>query len=68
MRLARTKDSGNAEASAVVAEDVLLGGARGEVRCHVFRCQVSSYGDGIGKSSMSFESQSSEISKPFGGL
>ena len=34
VRLARTRDSGNTEAPAVVAEDILLGGTRGEVRCH----------------------------------
>lgn len=42
MRLPRAGDRGNAEATAGVAEDVLLGGARGEVKCHVKRCQASS--------------------------
>lgn len=35
MRLSRARDGGNVEASAGVAEDVLLGGARGEGREHL---------------------------------
>ncbi len=40
VRLARARDGGNAQPPACVAEDVLLGGSRGEGRCHVVSCQV----------------------------
>ena len=42
MRLACARHRGNTQPPASVAEDILLGGSRGEGRCHVRRCQVSS--------------------------